>query len=114
MIVSFDAICDATRRGDSHCSCLYGNGALVHCPAHIDPKPSLLVHELLERRRKQDGPAPDDLASTRRPAGGTRRCPHCGPVVPVPYETDHDDPAAPGDRCPACGYDWPGGALCVG
>ena len=96
MVASFQAIHDAIRCGDSHCS----------CPAHVDPKPSLLVHELLERRRKQDGPAPDDLASTRRPAGGTRRCPHCGPVLPVPYPTDPDDPSAPGDRCPACGYDW--------
>jgi hypothetical protein len=55
-----------------------------------------------------------DPASTRRPAGGTRRCPHCGLVVPVPYPADPDDPTAPGDRCPACGYDWPGGAPCVG
>lgn len=74
-------------------------------------------------------PEPDDLlsdlpahdpASTRRPTGGTRRCPHCGPVVPGPYPGDHDDRAAPGDRCPACGYDWaaafnqPGGAPCTG
>jgi hypothetical protein len=61
-----------------------------------------------------DDPAPCDPASTRRPAGGTRRWPHCGPVLPVPYPTDPDDPAAPGDRCPACGYDWSGGAPCVG
>jgi hypothetical protein len=71
----------------------------------IDPQPTSAA---------TDGDTPDDPATTRRPAGGTRRCPHCGPVLPVPHPTDPDDPAAPGDRCPACGYDWPGGAPCVG
>jgi hypothetical protein len=61
-----------------------------------------------------DDPVPYDPASTRRPAGGTRRCPRRGPVVPDPYPIDHDDPAAPGDRCPSCGHDWPGGAPCAG
>jgi len=110
MLVNSGAIRDAIRFGDSH----YGNAALVHCLTSGEPKSYLLVHELLERRRKQDGPPPDDLVGTRRAAGGTRRCPHCGPVIPVPYPTDPDDPAALGDRCPSCGYDWPGGASCVG
>jgi hypothetical protein len=44
--------------------------------------------------------------TTRRPVGGTRRCPHCGPVTAVPFPAD-GDPAAPGDRCPFCGFDFP-------
>jgi hypothetical protein len=55
-----------------------------------------------------------DPTTTRRPYDGTRRCPHCGPVMPVPYPGDPCDPAAPGDRCPACGYEWLGGTPCVG
>ncbi|MCM8746782.1 hypothetical protein NET03_09620 [Thermomicrobium sp. CFH 73360] len=66
-------------------------------------------HDIAEPVLQANSPGYDPT-TTRRPVGATRDCPHCGSVVPVPLAADPDDPAAPGDRCPSCGYDWPGGA----